>query len=240
VTWLRREGGYELLFNRDELKSRAEALPPRPAETDGVRWIAPVDPDGGGTWLATSERGLTIGVLNGRRVPDDPSREWTTRGRLAPALVSSRDLAALAARLRGRDLARFRPFRLVAITPAEPATVAEWDGAELSVDAGAEGRVPFVSAAIDESVVGAARRAEYTRVVGGDGATLERLLAFHRSAPGGAGPCTVSMERPEAATRSLTHVSVDAEAVIQRYHPGRPDLGARALVVTLARAEERA
>ena len=236
VTWLREQGGYQLLFNRDERKSRAEALPPRAGQTGGVRWIAPVDPDGGGTWLATSQRGLTIGVLNGnRRSDEDATRTWRSRGELAPALIDSRDPAQVATRLSAMDLQEFRSFRLLALAPGSPVLVAEWDGRALAVDSDAESRVPLVSSSFDESAVGAARRAEYARLVPGE-PTLERLLAFHRSTRGGPGPYSVAMERPEAATRSLTHVRVSPSTARQEYRPGRPDLEAPVTSAELARA----
>ncbi len=234
VTWLREKEGYRLLFNRDELKSRAEARPPEVRASGGARWIAPVDPDGGGTWLATSERGLTIGVLNGVRRAGDDARAWRSRGELAPALIDSADPAAAVGRLRSMDLTDFRPFRLLAIGPAEGAVVAEWDGVDLTVDPAAERRVPLVSSSFDETAVGAARRDEYARRVGPH-PTADALRAYHRSTHGGPSAYTVAMERPEAATRSLTEVCVGPDEVRQRYHAGRPDRAAPPVEATLPR-----
>lgn len=236
VTWLRRGDGYDLLFSRDELKTRAEALPPRESETDGVRWIAPVDPDGGGTWVATNEHGVTIGILNGFRAADGAPRAWTSRGTLAVRLASARRAGEAGSRLAALDLGSFRSFRLLAMSPDAPALVAEWDLRGLSLDADAEGRIPLVSSSFDESAVGAARRAEFARITASAPPTVERLLAFHRSTAGGPGPTSVAMERPEAATRSLTRVTVTPERVTQRYHPGRPDRPGPAVEVILARS----
>jgi hypothetical protein len=138
--------------------------------------------------------------------------------------------------LRRIDLASYRSFRLLAISPAPPALVAEWDRRTLAIDANADVRMPVVSSAFDESAVGRARRAEFARIAGSSPPTLERLFAFHRSTEGGPSAFTVAMERPEAATRSLTHVSVGAREVVMRYHPGRPDLPARESSLALARA----
>ena len=52
--------GYVFAFNRDELLSRPPALPPHQR---GV-FLAPIDPEGGGTWLATNVFGLTLAALN--------------------------------------------------------------------------------------------------------------------------------------------------------------------------------
>ena len=60
VTWHFINDGYELFFNRDELRTRAVAEPPTKATTRGVDYLAPTDPDAGGTWMALSRRGITV------------------------------------------------------------------------------------------------------------------------------------------------------------------------------------
>ena len=99
VTWLREPSGYRLFFNRDELRSRLEAEPPRRHEgraADGaaVAFLAPVDGDHGGTWIAANEHGVTVGLVNGYRRADAS----------APADVRSRGLLV-------RDLAGCRSVR---------------------------------------------------------------------------------------------------------------------------------
>ena len=49
VSWVHEEGGYQLLCNRDEKRTRAQAASPRIDVTEGVRFIAPVDADRGGS-----------------------------------------------------------------------------------------------------------------------------------------------------------------------------------------------
>lgn len=235
VSWIRGADGYDLLFNRDELKSRGEALPPRADATAGVRWIGPVDPDAGGTWIATNELGLTIGVLNGNRTADGERPAWTSRGLLAPQLAGCADIGAVTAALRRLELDAYRSFRLLAIGPVAPVIVAEWDRKQLVVDENAESRMPLVSSSFDESAVGRARRAEFARVTGGRPLSLERLLEFQCSTEGGPSAFTVAMERPEASTRSLTHVTVTAMDVVMRYHPGRPDVPAQESMLRLER-----
>jgi hypothetical protein len=64
VTWTRDGKEYELFMNRDELHSRGSASPPEVRRRKGVKVIAPIDADGGGTWIAANEWGLTICLLN--------------------------------------------------------------------------------------------------------------------------------------------------------------------------------
>ncbi len=226
ATWLRNDSGYDFLFNRDERKARAEAEPPRAQESEGVRWIGPLDPQGGGTWIGTSETGLTVALLNGSRRGGDAERSWTSRGRLIPALVPASDLSELEARLGRLDLSSVRSFRLLALAPTAPVLVAEWDRRTLAVDRDAEARRPLVSSLFDEHEVGKARLAEYDRRTRGRSLDLETLLAFHRSTERGPSAFSVAMEREDAATRSLTHITVGREEIVMRYHGGRPDLPA--------------
>jgi len=51
VSWLRRAGGYELFCNGDGRRARKGAAPPVTQEARGVRFLAPLDGDHGGTWL---------------------------------------------------------------------------------------------------------------------------------------------------------------------------------------------
>ncbi len=64
VTWTTRADGYDLFFNRDEHRARSTAQGPQTHSRPGARVIAPVDPDGGGTWLAVNEHGLSHCLLN--------------------------------------------------------------------------------------------------------------------------------------------------------------------------------
>jgi len=49
ATWLRGITGYEVFFNRDELATRKPARPPARRDRGGVRILAPLDGDAGGT-----------------------------------------------------------------------------------------------------------------------------------------------------------------------------------------------
>lgn len=78
ITWLQREDGYEVFCNRDELKTRRPALPPRFAECAGVRYLAPIDVDGGGSWLGVNELGLSLCLIN--HYPTQPRNIPSLRG----------------------------------------------------------------------------------------------------------------------------------------------------------------
>ena len=64
ATWIISKNGYELFFNRDELKTRLVAVPPTMAAVNQIRYISPADADAGGTWIAVNEFGFAACLLN--------------------------------------------------------------------------------------------------------------------------------------------------------------------------------
>ncbi len=240
VTWRREPNGYELFFNRDERKTRAEAEAPERRESGGVGWLAPVDADFGGTWLAVNQYGLAVGLLNGYHRADlDESRAYRSRGLLVADLAPTATLPALTAQLTTLDLESYRTFRLLALAPDAPALLAEWDGERLVFDEDAEDRRPVISSSFEETDVGQARRSEYEKIVGSSEPTHARLHEYHRSTTNGPSAYSVSMERPEACTRSLTRVIVTPDDSTMIYRPGRPDLDAQETPLSLRRESVR-
>jgi hypothetical protein len=237
LTWIRRDSGFELFFNRDEKRSRGRALSPRIHERTGRRWIAPVDADGGGTWIGVNEFGLALALLNGFRDGDEAERPWTSRGLLVDSLLDALSRREVEVRLRKRDLSRYRSFSLIALDPASTAMVATWDGAELALDHRDEGRPPICSSSRDTNEATRVRRALFQDMVAEHGSLdpdlLERFHASHRPERGAWSPC---MHRESAQTRSSTRIRVDARSVELHYTPGAPCEGHPAELVDLARS----
>jgi hypothetical protein len=224
LSWTRREDGYALLFNRDERVTRHPGIPPRESGED-VRWIAPVDGDFGGTWIAANELGVTMGVLNGPDAPSSgsPLGSPRSRGLLVRDLAESRSVAAFREGLAWLDPSLYRPFRIFALSPDEPLAFAEWDSVRLAIDDDAESRRPIISSAFRESEVERRRLASYARFVpSGPEPPIEELDEFHRSHFPERGAHSVCMHRSEAETRSLTRIEVGRREVRMTYHAGPP------------------
>ena len=229
LTWTRSAGsvvGYELFFNRDELKTRRPALPPEEHESAGddgrpVRFLAAIDADAGGTWLGVNEHGLAVGLLNGWRDRDRTRPDATSRGLLVKELLGSRDTAALARRLARRGLAEFRSFTLIALEPGKaPVLRASWDGEALALDRLAEGDQPISSSSKDPEGAARARRAVWSRLASARAPGPAELAAFHAShepEPGAWSPC---MHREDAETVSFTRVLAAPREVSLTYRPG--------------------
>ena len=233
ATWITRSDGYELFFNRDELRVRQPALPPRVESRGGVAYLAPTDADAGGTWLAVNERGLTLGLLNGAPPRSPLSGPYTSRGELVRSLADAGDWEEVAARLEkggsAPSLASFRPFTLLVLDPSGPIRRATWDGERLSLDAD-EPAQPLASSSLDHSGAAQARRELWReRFADRAAGSPETHLAFRASHLPEKGTYSPCMHRPDAVTVSSCHVTVTADRVRLTYLAGPPcGEGARA------------
>ena len=217
VSWLHRPDGYDVLCNRDERTTRLRALMPRVSATRGVRYLAPIDPAGGGTWIGVNEHGLTACVLNAHPerfvVPEQP---LTSRGMLVLDLLVRRSLFDAAMDTVTRNLSQFAPFTLLLLQPGARALVVGWNGTHSFVLPDAETVCPLSSSSVDERAANQHRKRiwrQHRRT------TVGALEAFHRSHDHRPGPWSVCMHRPGAETVSFTHVSVSPSRVQLHYSP---------------------
>lgn len=241
VSWRHSRSGYALYFNRDEQRSRPAAKPPRCRTIDGVACVTPRDPVGGGTWIVTNARGVTVAVMNFYDAAAGPGpRSPRSRGLLVRGLANLRAAADLPARVADAAPDAYRPFHLVAIDPLHAYRVT-WDGAALTTDA--TPTLPLCTSSVDTAHVLASRRGVYARHVpaGLDAAEADRAhRAFHASHEPTRSAVSVCMHRPDAHTVSFTQVHVDAQTVTMTYWPDAPCRAAQhePVVVTLARHRE--
>ena len=222
VSWVHQPGGYHLLCNRDEKRTRGKAFAPRVAESDGVRYLAPVDSDWGGTWLAANQFGLSLCLLNseGAAHAAAPRR---SRGMLIRELASAPAAAGCIARLRQADLAPFAPFTLAVLEPGTQAVLAMWNGSELTVEPAGDSHLPLTSSSYDAAGVRRSRARKFACRAGAagriDAALLYWFHASHGSSPDAYSPC---MHRADAETVSFSWVTVTRHAIRYLYSPAAP------------------
>lgn len=228
VSWLRQAEGYVLLCNRDERHTRKPASGPRVGDARGVTFVAPVDGDYGGSWVGTNQCGLTLCLLN--RYGDwkpDRNRAYVSRGLLLIDLLDCRSRHDLSGRMDHLELDRFQPFTMLALSVDEPATLIDWTGLECTVELDAELRMPLTSSSLKDPNVGALRRKLFAEMASQQGSIDQELLhQFHRSHLPHRGPHSVCMHRDDAATVSLSIVTVGPASVEFLYHPKSPCLKA--------------
>ena len=136
VTWAASATGYRLFMNRDERFTRGSAEPPGVHRDTTVQYLSPTDSDAGGTWIAANEHGLTVCLLNHYPAePCGPGGERTgyrSRGHLVRDLIPARSAAEVSAAIRRMELARYRPFTLLAMCAARVRCSTNGTGAALS------------------------------------------------------------------------------------------------------------
>jgi hypothetical protein len=224
------EGGYALGHNRDERRSRSRGLPPELRERDGRTVLAPRDPDGGGTWIAVHDGGVTLCLLNaveGRpeRLPTEPK----SRGLILWEMLHLDGADAIESRLAAArsELPEVRPFHLVVAEPSRNGRPAvsvrfRWDGSTLERD-DHEGPRLYVSSSLDPTGAERTRASSWRRLLERHGtigpAVLRGWLASHEPERG---PLSVCMHRPEAKTVSRTLITVTPKGIELAYLEGSP------------------
>ena len=229
--------GYLFAFNRDEVVWRTNAIPPAPR---GL-FLAPIDPEGGGTWLATNAFGLTLAALNvyeeAAREPQEPIR---SRGLLVTDLADAADLRMLATRVQNHPhLRHTRPFHLLAVASDHAVLEAHWDGLALTLS---HAVLPIlrVSAAVDAPAVHAARILEFSNLQADLCVCIHKstaLRTWFSSHEQHGSPRGVCMHRePIAATVSHTQVHVKQMQTEMWYVAGAPCQDPPEFRVTLSRS----
>jgi hypothetical protein len=214
VTWWRapEAGGYELFFNRDERRARGPAAPPTRAECAGVPYLAPTDADQGGTWLLVNVHGVTLGLVN--YYPDEPAPAEApplSRGLLLRELADVASVAAVGERLATSALRRCGGFYLLALGSGTSARRWRWDTRALRDESSFE-LWPFLSSSSFRGPeIAAHRRACFARECAGPGQLAPADLArFHLRREPDRPAWGILMDRPDARTVSVSHLTVEA------------------------------
>jgi len=125
-------GGFTLTSSRDESPARAAAhAPQRYVSPSGVLALYAKDPLADGTWLLSSDQGLTLCLLNGGFVKHTAAGPY----RHSRGLVPLHYLAYAHAQAFVRDypFTGLEPFTLIVLDEDRPAEITQitWDGAQV-------------------------------------------------------------------------------------------------------------
>jgi hypothetical protein len=234
-------GGYVLGHNRDERLSRARGIAPALIAAEPLHFLAPRDPEAGGTWIGVNAAGMTVCMLN---AAEPPERELPapprSRGLVAWEALRQPSAVAILDMLSADDLSDVRSFQLAVASPGSPWSRpsllhVRWNGFGLSWDV-LSGAQVLVSSTKDQARAELERRASWARLLDGAGSVeRERIaawLAGHEPEPGAWSAC---MHREDARTMSRTVVDVGPEGIRLEYLDGQPcDPAAGVTLLTLA------
>lgn len=236
LTWRVTQSGYQILFNRDEQKTRSIALPPQAFHKGNTVALMPIDPDGQGTWVATNNHGLSLCLLNFYQ-GQTPTTAKLSRGQLIRQLAYCHNYSQVVEQLAAINWKHFPPFTLVIFDPQKMAhreiihnvdlqntivPVIVWDGIKVTHDYQTS---PITSSSFQFEQVQAARVAHFNHQTPLQvQPNLCQLLAYHMSHSPEQGAHSVCMHRDDAKTVSLTMINVESHQVTMDYQPGSPCL----------------
>ncbi|MEH6452763.1 MAG: NRDE family protein, partial [Psychromonas sp.] len=228
LTYLLTDTGYELFFNRDELRSRQQAI--APLLNNQLKTIYPIDPVGKGTWLAVHESGLSLALLNFYHAQQDASGEYLSRGKIIVSLM--KDPNNVINNLNKMDFSEYLPFQLCIFTQdlslnKDKVRMFQWTGSLLQE---VEVTLPITSSSVAYPVVYKQRQVRFSELVNSSMPTREQLIAYHDSQETDT-KLSVRMSRPDAQTVSFSHIIVD-QKIHFHYHDYIPMLPQDTLSVT--------
>ncbi|SMF35350.1 Transport and Golgi organisation 2 [Alteromonadaceae bacterium Bs31] len=225
ISWFYEQEAYHIFFNRDEQRSRSKAVPPTIFNDAGVEYLAPTDPQGGGTWLSSNSFGLSLALLNfyqGRL----PKGKLHSRGQIVKALASCASYREVAQRCNSLPLQKYAPFSLLVFDPAQnlnDAPMLRWDGREL--DCAIQSSPLISSAKLFDEVVTSRLSLFKSHCMDGKVNSVEDFYRLHKGHAGGQGNAhSICMHREDAQTVSLSHIYVNLKNKQSnfRYWDGAP------------------
>ncbi|HYA49725.1 MAG TPA: NRDE family protein [Streptosporangiaceae bacterium] len=239
LSWLPEPGGYRLWFNRDERRTRTAALSPQRRTHGSLPFVAPLDPEFGGSWIGSNARGATFCLANRYHgAPTMPPANRISRGLLLASLLDAPTCLEVAARVERAELKRFEPFTVAGFEIGSTVLLLQWNGRRLDAAQHPGPGLVLTTSGHDQAEVEAARRRLFddavTRAGGWTPALLRELHGSHLPIRG---PASICMHRDEAETVSLSEVAVQASRVAFTYWPGSPCQDLEPVQMTLDRVE---
>ncbi|MGE9290389.1 MAG: NRDE family protein [Puniceicoccales bacterium] len=221
ATWMKGDRFRYLLFNRDESLNRPDEIPPsihQPATRP--RFLAPTDPQSGGSWIAVNEYGLSAAVLNfydGGVPAPEVSTAPISRGTLPLAAVAHKRVDSAADEIKEKtQTSHFAPFHLLLYDAEGDGACLSWNGKSLKEGAIEEVDQPLSTSSYRSAAVVAFRKELYQNTVKTP-PRLDQLLEFHGSFLPERPAYGPAMIRDDASTRSLTTIRLGSGEISMRH-----------------------
>jgi len=208
---------FFITSNRDEKKTRKQAVPPEVHDVESGKIIFPKDADAGGTWIAMHENGNAAVLLNGafkKHIPQPPYQ--LSRGQIFLHVIASEYPVR---RFEKLNLDRIEPFTLVIVDRGD-LYECRWDGSKKFCRQLRKYRHHIWSSATlyDEEVV---RKREHwfaSFLNKNPNPTQQDILNFHRFSGEGDKNIDLQMERGQIySTVSITSILLTADRGSMKY-----------------------
>lgn len=226
-----------IYFNRDEQRTRPEAISPRTTKHNGVQLLHPTDPKAGGTWLAANDSGCVVALLNDYSAPaqySTKSKPSTSRGLLVKQIASESSLADC----QDTITSWLKHFTIPAFTLLRwdsTHSLHHWHWNGMTLTEQDDTPPPLTSSSWQTSRVEEMRRAIYLNLRPDLFHEAERInahLVFQNHQLPDDPRSSVCMSRPKTKTVSLTHVHLSHDKVTMHYYTRNDDQAFSAPVTT--------
>ena len=218
LSWWRDKAAYGVLFNRDESRQRQQALPPALSKKRNTRYLSPLDPDGGGTWMWVNEYGVIGCLLNNYQIKKLTSPNPVSRGRLMNSLVGLKSAELLQPDLAKSDLKSYKGFHLFCMDRHHH-LLATWNCDRLEINNQETITRPITSSGyLPHEIVPFRIRLFNDMFPAIMEPSPQELHGFHTFQDPDFPAHSVLMCRPDARTHSLSKIVVDEYCVDFIYH----------------------
>lgn len=212
-----REGGVRIVCNRDELRSRALAMPTQLHVAGSMRYLAPLDPPSQGTWIGVNQAGIAMCLLNRNVGPKLPSGTMS-RGSVIPALMETRRVGEALAAFGQLALQNVAPFRLLMTDGRLLADLVHAPGDRQPLRLTKLNQpLMFTSSSLGDEVVTECRGDLLRDWLARHEPTSLLQDRFHRHTWPDRSEHSVMMQRPEAQTVSVTEITLEPRRVEMNY-----------------------
>src|SRR5271163_3713784 len=214
LTWLKEASTYEVFFNRDELLTRQEENPPSYHNQGDVQFLAPVDPQGQGTWVGVNDRGVTLCLTNLYPSHRSQGIHYKSRGQLLWSLLGFESLKDVVDQIKNMALQDYLGFRIVGFSLMENVCIIQFNEGGLNINTNANGLYPVTSSSFHSQDVQNGRIRYFEETVGRNKKLNPQMLdIFHNSTHPQLGPYSVCMKRDDACTKSYSRVFVSQDNI---------------------------
>jgi hypothetical protein len=213
VSWSFKNQGYRLYFNRDEQRSRTRAERPRLVEWKGTELIAPIDPQGGGSWIALNRNGIIAFVLNNYAATrnGDGAERFRSRGEIPLTVASQSDFLSCVRSIETFGNDSYRPFLVGVLSAQGGVTLTSWNGVTLeAVDVDRS----FVTTSSYRSLeVESYRQNRYEelKASNGEGWAWSQAMSYHQDLAHSDPAFNPLMARDDAETHCISVITATSE-----------------------------
>lgn len=215
-------------MNRDERKNRPKAKTPALTEHEsGTQYLAPVDTEAGGTWIAINQYGLTLLLINNYQAlnPELAHRsDALSRGLVIPQMMGKSSASECISVLEKIEAERYNPFTLFVFSQREQRiTSYAWNGKstrfeDLPVE-------PFVkiSSGFDPEEAYRIRSGVFREKLSEDGkVTVDWMKSLLQSTHPGPGAVSIAMLQEKVMSVSAIVLKLTPQQCESHYFDGWP------------------